>query len=86
MCFKQLRYVFALLAESINAILLLYFYTQPPSAFYLSLLSKMNMATKKKASPKKEDPCWKGYEQVGSKTKKGKKVPNCVPAKKEKKS
>ena len=44
------------------------------------------MATKKKASPKKEDPCWKGYEQVGSKTKKGKKVPNCVPEKKEKKS
>jgi hypothetical protein len=27
----------------------------------------------------KEDPCWKGYEMVGMKTKKGKKVPNCVP-------
>jgi hypothetical protein len=25
------------------------------------------------------DPCWKGYEMVGMKTKKGKKVPNCVP-------
>jgi len=24
-------------------------------------------------------PCWKGYEQVGMKTKNGKKVPNCVP-------
>jgi len=27
----------------------------------------------------KKDPCWKGYEQVGMKMKKGKKVPNCVP-------
>jgi hypothetical protein len=26
------------------------------------------------------DPCWKGYEMVGMKTKKGKKVPNCVVA------
>lgn len=25
-----------------------------------------------------EDPCWKGYEQVGMKMKGGKKVPNCV--------
>lgn len=25
------------------------------------------------------DPCWKDYEMVGMKTKKGKKVPNCVP-------
>ncbi|MER2997464.1 hypothetical protein [Pontibacter populi] len=26
-----------------------------------------------------KDPCWKGYEQVGMKTKDGNKVPNCVP-------
>ena len=26
-----------------------------------------------------EDPCWKGYKQVGMKDKDGKKVPNCVP-------
>ena len=26
-----------------------------------------------------EDPCWKGYEQVGMKKKGGKEVPNCVP-------
>lgn len=26
-----------------------------------------------------DDPCWKDYEQVGMKTKNGKKVPNCVP-------
>lgn len=28
-----------------------------------------------------EDPCWKGYTQVGMKMKNGKKVPNCVPSK-----
>jgi hypothetical protein len=26
-----------------------------------------------------KDPCWKGYEMVGMKDKKGKPVPNCVP-------
>ena len=26
-----------------------------------------------------ENPCWKGYEQIGMKTKNGKQVPNCVP-------
>ena len=26
-----------------------------------------------------ENPCWKGYVQVGMKTKNGTKVPNCVP-------
>jgi hypothetical protein len=25
------------------------------------------------------DPCWKGYKQIGMKTKEGRKVPNCVP-------
>lgn len=30
---------------------------------------------------KKKDPCWKGYTKVGSKTKGGKSVPNCVPSK-----
>ncbi len=34
-------------------------------------------ATKK--SEKKDDPCWNGYEQVGTKKKEGKTVPNCVP-------
>lgn len=28
---------------------------------------------------KGEDPCWKGYEMVGTKKKDGKEVPNCVP-------
>jgi hypothetical protein len=29
----------------------------------------------------KDDPCWKGYQAVGMKTKNGKKVPNCVKVK-----
>lgn len=33
----------------------------------------------------KSTPCWKGYKQVGMKTKNGRKVPNCVPRKKGKK-
>lgn len=33
----------------------------------------------KEANPDDGDPCWKGYEQVGTKKKKGKTVPNCVP-------
>lgn len=41
------------------------------------------MKTKKTKSTK-EDPCWKGYEQVGMKKKNGEKVPNCVPEKKKK--
>ncbi len=36
------------------------------------------MAAKKKDD---KDPCWKNYEQVGTKTKDGKTVPNCVPKK-----
>ena len=29
----------------------------------------------------KDDPCWKGYTQVGMKKKGGREVPNCVPSK-----
>jgi len=32
------------------------------------------------AEMKGEDPCWKGYEMIGTKKKRGKEVPNCVPA------
>lgn len=32
---------------------------------------------------KKKTPCWEGYEMIGTKTKKGRKVPNCVPLKEE---
>jgi len=30
-----------------------------------------------------KDPCWKNYEQYGTKEKNGKEVPNCVPKKKQ---
>jgi len=36
--------------------------------------------SKKNAVKKKDDPCWKGYKKVGTKTKGGKKVNDCVPA------
>lgn len=38
-----------------------------------------------KEAKKDNDPCWKGYEQIGMKEKDGKEVPNCVPKKKSKK-
>ncbi|WP_168194056.1 hypothetical protein [Pontibacter sp. SGAir0037] len=39
----------------------------------------MANTSKSKNSSKQDDPCWKGYEQVGMKDKNGKQVPNCVP-------
>jgi hypothetical protein len=35
---------------------------------------------------KKEKACWKGYQQIGMKNKGGKKVPNCVPLTKKKRT
>ena len=37
---------------------------------------KMNESDLEK---KDDDPCWDGYVQLGTKTKDGKEVPNCVP-------
>lgn len=34
---------------------------------------------------KSDDPCWDDYEQIGTKMKDGKEVPNCVPKKNKKK-
>ncbi len=45
----------------------------------------MKTSSLNKKGKTSKDPCWSGYEQVGMKTKKGKKVPNCVPEKKDKK-
>jgi hypothetical protein len=36
----------------------------------------------KSGSIEEENPCWKGYTQVGMKMKNGREVPNCVPVKK----
>lgn len=41
------------------------------------ILQESKKGRKKKMTGK--DPCWKGYEMVGHKTKDGKEVPNCVP-------
>ena len=37
------------------------------------------MLTFKEYMTEAEDPCWKGYRQLGMKKKKGKEVPNCIP-------
>ena len=49
-------------------------------------LSDFKMTVKKKNEEveyveEKDDPCWKGYTQVGMKKKGGREVPNCVPSK-----
>ena len=43
--------------------------------------SAFKSAFKKK---RKKNPCWKGYQMVGTKKKGGRTVPNCVPKKKKK--
>jgi hypothetical protein len=48
-----------------------------------NLKQQRALAEKRDRSPGKidssEDPCWKGYHMVGTKTKNGREVPNCVP-------
>ena len=46
----------------------------------VELKNKILMAKKTK-----KDPCWKGYEQAGTKKKEGKTVPNCIKTPKDKK-
>lgn len=50
---------------------------------YYERLKKVEGVNEAKESKKKDkdDPCWKGYEQYGTKKKNGKEVPNCVPVK-----
>lgn len=45
------------------------------------LRSPMSESKKKSLRNKKDNPCWNGYEPVGTKEVKGKTVPNCVPKK-----
>lgn len=42
---------------------------------YVEIYDELDEAKKMKG----EDPCWKGYEMVGTKKKSGREVPNCVP-------
>jgi hypothetical protein len=50
----------------------------------MTLETEILEAKKRKKSLRnpKDNPCWKGYEPVGTKMKDGKEVPNCVPKKK----
>lgn len=55
----------------------------------VAALAKMAIKALSKVSKKSfgiEDACWPGYEAVGMKTKDGKRVPNCVPAKSSRKA
>jgi hypothetical protein len=47
----------------------------------MGLAQKSNISSKleEKKSLRNSNPCWKGYEPVGTKKKGGKSVPNCVP-------
>jgi hypothetical protein len=38
-----------------------------------------NTSKSKSGKTSEKDSCWKGYEQVGMKSKDGKQVPNCAP-------
>ena len=44
-------------------------------------LTNIKLLTKEEFMKEMENPCWKGYEMVGTKKKNGKEVPNCVPVK-----
>ena len=41
--------------------------------------AKAQLRVLEQAKTEKENPCWKGYQMIGMKTKDGRKVPNCVP-------
>jgi len=42
-------------------------------------LTSFKKVTEAKKMMKGEDPCWDGYKMIGTKKKRGKEVPNCVP-------
>ena len=46
-------------------------------------LKATKVLNKEELNIEEENPCWKGYKQVGTKKKGGKEVPNCVPVKEE---
>ena len=52
---------------------------------FVENIKNHNMDFKSAFKKKKmKNPCWKGYEMIGMKKKGNKKVPNCVPKKKNK--
>ena len=48
-----------------------------------SNFTDIKVLTKEEFMQEMENPCWKGYEMVGTKSKDGREVPNCVPVNEE---
>lgn len=59
--------------------LLIEFFNSPEGDSYANTTSTSPIAETKGKISAAEDPCWKGYHMVGTKTKDGREVPNCVP-------
>lgn len=59
--------------------LLIEFFNSPEGNSYADNTSTSRIAESKGKISAAEDPCWKGYHMVGTKTKNGREVPNCVP-------
>lgn len=59
--------------------LLTEFFNTPEGDSYAKSTSTSPVAETKRKITAKNDPCWSGYHMVGTKSKDGKEVPNCVP-------
>lgn len=62
--------------------LLVEFFDSSEGDSYANTTSASSIAEAKRKITAKNDPCWKGHHMVGTKSKDGKQVPNCVPGKK----
>ena len=58
------------------------FFNTPEGDSYARSTSAPTVTESQRKITAKTDPCWKGYHMVGTKSKGGKQVPNCVPGKK----
>ena len=59
--------------------LLVEFFNTPEGDSYAKSTSTSPITETKRKISETSDPCWKGYHMVGTKSKGGKQVPNCVP-------
>lgn len=59
--------------------LLTEFFNTPEGDSYAKSTSTSPVTEAKRKITAKNDPCWKGYHMVGTKSKGGQEVPNCVP-------
>lgn len=62
--------------------LLVEFFNTPEGDSYAEPTPTSRVTETKRKITAKNDPCWKGYHMVGTKSKGGKEVPNCVPGSK----